>query len=47
MVSVTQRISKVKQPRGGYIKPKDFIVTDLLDDNILNERENIHSSLVD
>ena len=46
MVSVTQRISKVKQPRGGYIKPKDFIVTDLLDDNILNERENIHSSLV-
>ncbi|EOO75492.1 hypothetical protein ACQVPJ_26185 [Bacillus mycoides] len=46
MVSVTQRISKVKQPRGGYIKPKDFIVTDLLDTNILNECENIHSSLV-
>lgn len=22
MCSVTQRISKIKQPRGGYIKPK-------------------------
>ncbi|WP_240519790.1 hypothetical protein [Bacillus thuringiensis] len=46
MVSVTQRISKIKQPRGGYIKPKDFVVTDLLDNDILNEGENIHSSLV-
>ncbi|MFJ6246119.1 hypothetical protein ACIQHV_33010, partial [Bacillus bombysepticus] len=46
MVSVTHRLSKVKQPRGGYIKPKDFVVTDLLDTNILNESENIHSSLV-
>lgn len=46
MVSVTQRISIVKQPRGGYIKPKEFIVTDLEDTNILNENENIHSSLV-
>lgn len=46
MVSVTQRISKVKQPRGGFIKPKDFVVTDLLDTDILNEGENIHSSLV-
>lgn len=24
MCSVTQRISKIKQPRGGYIKPKEF-----------------------
>lgn len=29
MVPVTQRISKVKQPRGGYIKSKDVVVTDL------------------
>ncbi|MCM3364790.1 hypothetical protein [Niallia sp. MER TA 168] len=46
MVSVTKRISTIKQPRGGYIKPKDFIVTDLLDIGMLNEMENIHSSLV-
>ncbi len=24
MVSVTQRVSKVKQSRGGYIRPRDF-----------------------
>ncbi|KMY43161.1 hypothetical protein AC622_01895 [Bacillus sp. FJAT-27916] len=46
MVSVTRRISQVKQPRGGYIKPKDFVVTDLLDTETLNESENIHSSLI-
>ncbi|MCQ6305179.1 hypothetical protein [Bacillus cereus] len=46
MVSVTQRIAKFKQPRGGYIKPKDFIVTDLLDTAILHENENIHSTLI-
>lgn len=46
MVSVTQRISKVKQPKGGYIKPKDFVVTNLLNTDILNEGENINSSLV-
>ncbi|WP_318506115.1 hypothetical protein [Bacillus sp. T3] len=46
MVSVTKRIPTVKQPRGGYIKPKDFVVTDLLDSVILNENENIQSSLV-
>lgn len=46
MLSVTQRISEVKQPRGGYIKPKDFVVTDLLDTEPLNENENIHASLV-
>lgn len=27
MCSVTQRISKIKQPRGGYIKPKEFELT--------------------
>ena len=46
MVSVTQRIKQIKQPRGGYIRPKEFNIT-ILDDNIkLNEKENIHSSLV-
>ena len=46
MVSVTKRISTVKQPRGGYIKPKDFVVTDLTDTDILNENENISAGLV-
>lgn len=46
MVSVTQRISKVKQPWGGYIKPKEFVVTDIQDDNVLNDSENVHSSLI-
>lgn len=46
MVSVTQRITKVKQPRGGYIKPKEFVVTDLFDNDVLNESENIHSVLI-
>lgn len=46
MVSVTNRIKQIKQPRGGYIKPKDFTVTDLYDGRDLSESENIHSSLV-
>jgi hypothetical protein len=46
MVSVTNRIKEIKQPRGGYIKPKDFTITDLEDTNILSENENIHSTLV-
>ncbi|QWG38896.1 hypothetical protein EXW35_10745 [Bacillus mycoides] len=46
MVSVTQRISKVKQPRGGYIKPKDFNVIELNDGIDLYEEENIHSTLI-
>lgn len=46
MVSVTQRIKQIKQPRGGYIKPKEFTKV-IINDNIeLNEKENIHSSLV-
>lgn len=46
MVPVTQRISKIKQPRGGYIKPKDFNVIKLNDDIMLYEEENIHSTLI-
>ncbi|WP_236702433.1 MULTISPECIES: hypothetical protein [Bacillaceae] len=46
MVSVTRRISEIKQPREGYIKPKEFVITDLQDENVLNESENIHSTLV-
>lgn len=46
MASVTKRISKVKQPRGGYIRPKEFLITDLSDTHVLNENENIHAILV-
>lgn len=46
MASVTQRIKQIKQPRGGYIKPKEFNVTVLEDGIELNSTENIHSILV-
>lgn len=46
MASVTQRIKQVKQPRGGYINPKQLVVTSLSDSTRLCEAENIHSSLV-
>ncbi|WP_027087424.1 hypothetical protein [Cohnella panacarvi] len=46
MTSVTQRITQIKQPRGGYLKPKDFIEI-VLDDGVeLYPEENIHASLV-
>lgn len=45
-MSVTQRIKHVKQPRGGYIKPKEFTVVSLGDGaDTLNPVENIHASL--
>ena len=45
--SVTQRIKQVKQPRGGYIKPKDM-TTLILGDGIdaLNPDEITHAGLV-
>lgn len=48
MCSVTQRISKIKQPRGGYIKPKEFEQISLdgggIDD--LHPEENVSPGLV-
>lgn len=46
MYSVTQRIKTIKQPRGGYIKPKEFIEKVLEDGTELNSNENIHASLI-
>ena len=46
MYSVTQRISKIKQPRGGYIKQKDLTCITLDDGIELNAQENIHPSLI-
>lgn len=46
MTSVIGRIKQIKQPRGGYINPKEFTITALDDGIELNPVENIHSSLV-
>lgn len=46
MSSVTERIKSIKQPYGGYIRASQFkeIVED--DGLILNENENVHTSVV-
>lgn len=46
MVSVTQRINVIKQPRGGYLKPSLFELTHLPSQEELAPAENIHASLV-
>lgn len=46
MSSVTQRIASIKQPYGGYLPVKCFSKIKFEDDLVLNEAENIHSSLV-
>jgi hypothetical protein len=46
MYSVTQRIKAIKQPRGGYIKPKEFIVINVDSAEELKSNENIHANLV-
>ena len=46
MVSVTQRIKQIKQPRGGYLPVKTFTVTTLDDGQVLNLEESIAASLV-
>lgn len=45
MVSVTQRIKQVKQPRGGYVGPRLMHVRQLDDGIALHAAENIHPSL--
>lgn len=46
MSTVTQRISEIKQPRGGYIQPSQFTARAFNDGNALAEQENIHASIV-
>lgn len=46
MSSVTNRIKEIKQPRGGYINPKEFKEILLNDKNSLNNEENIHASII-
>ncbi len=46
MSSVTKRIGEVKQPRGGYINPSQFKITQLEDNKTLNAEENVHASIM-
>lgn len=46
MSSVTKRITEIKQPRGGYIKPSQFKIQKIEDGQILSEHENIHASVI-
>lgn len=46
MMSVTERIKKVDQPRGGYIKPSEFTAIKLNDDIKLHAEENIHGNII-
>lgn len=44
--SVTGRISDINQPFGGFILLKAFKKIDMNDGKILNEKENIHGTLI-
>lgn len=46
MSSVTERINEIKQPRGGYVKPSQFDLQQIDDGKVLNEIENVHSSII-
>ena len=46
MVSVTQRIKNIKQPRGGYINRKSFTEINIEDHELLNSTENIGAQLI-
>ena len=46
MSSVTKRISEIKQPKGGYIKPSQLEVKILDDGAILFDEENLHPSII-
>ena len=46
MVSVTQRIKEINQPRGGYLPIKLFSVEQFEDHRVLNPVESVSPSLV-
>ena len=46
MVSVTNRITQIKQPRGGYINPKNFKLVERNGSKELYPDENTHSTIV-
>lgn len=46
MSTVTERVKRVKQPTGGYIKPSQFEVRKIDDGLVLSEAENVHASVI-
>ena len=42
MSSVTERAKEIKQPRGGFVKPSEFTVSEITDGIALNEEEYVH-----
>jgi hypothetical protein len=46
MPSVTQRISEIKQPRGGLLLSSFFDFHAYEDEKVLNTSENLHSSII-
>lgn len=46
MLSVTNRIKEIKQPRGGYVNPRKFREVILNDEKNLNDEENVHASII-
>ena len=46
MASVTQRISQIKPPRGGYLNIKEFNIIQFENDEQLSGKENVHPSTV-
>lgn len=46
MSSVTNRIREIRQPKGGYVRPSQFVMHAFDDGNFLFENENVHSSLI-
>ena len=46
MASVTQRISMIKQPWGGYIRPSSFETIPYNDNAKLNETENVSGNII-
>lgn len=46
MSSVTNRIKEIKQPRGGYLNPREFKEIEIKDERNLNNEENVHASIV-
>lgn len=46
MVFVTNRVSKIPQPRGGYLKKKYFEIFAFDDKSELNSNVDIHQNLV-
>jgi len=46
LTTVTNRIKEVKQPRGGYLKPSELEIIEYDDGNTLNEKENVHPTLI-